>query len=124
MGGAERVSRRTVTAAVQTAVDTANDLVGRYNECVRALHETQERLDSIENERKVAEQETNGRLNGQAAWLDQLEKTKAGADALSTLCTVVERVERRTVAQTADIIQRTPSSNTFFGRLWWLVTGL
>lgn len=104
-------------AAASDAVAKTNDLVGRYNDCVRAIAETQERLESIEGDRRVAHAELTGRLDAQGKWLDTVERNAVDASA------GVEDGRRALVHLSSTIISRTPASNTFFGRLRWLVTG-
>jgi len=119
MGAAERVNRRRVLTAATEAVDKTNTLVGRYNECVRALKEQQERIDSLDNERKLLAAELTGRLDAQGKWLDVVDKEIA-----TGLKEQRDRTERRLLELPSSLIERTPSTNTFFGRLVWLFTGL
>lgn len=117
MGAAARISQRRVVAAASDAVAKTNDLVGRYNDCVRVLNEQQERLESIEGDRRVAQTEITGRLDAHGKWIDTVERNAVDASA------GVEDGKRALVHLSSTIISRTPASNTFFGRLRWLFTG-
>jgi hypothetical protein len=117
MGGAERVGRRKVLSAAQDALDKTNDLVKRYNEVASAQNKLADKVESIENAALVAKTELTGRLDAQGKWIVKLD----------TLTGVLEqdigRHDRDLRACCQSIIERTPETNTFVGRLRWLLTG-
>lgn len=116
MGGAERVNRRKVLTGASDAVAKTNDLVGRYNECVRAIGALGDQIDSLNNELTVYKGELADRLSAQGKWLERVEKDieVVHRDAQGRMNGEVKLLNEK-------LDTRTPASNTFLGRLRWLL---